>query len=142
MLTIMTGSIEALVDAIRDRPATAELAALIGRAADRCTELIRHLLAFARKQPLRPRDIDVNSTVLDISKLLRPTLGEQIEIKCILDDQDPLVAHIDSAQLANSLVNMAINARDAMPDGGKLLLETQKAVLDEAYAAANPGAVP
>jgi len=142
MLTIITGSIEALVEDVGDRPAAAELAVLIGRAADRCTELIRHLLAFARKQPLRPRDIDVNSTVLDISKLLRPTLGEQIEIKCILDDQDPLVAHIDSAQLANSLVNMAINARDAMPDGGKLLLETQKVVLDEAYAAANPGAAP
>jgi PAS domain S-box-containing protein len=141
MLTIMTGSIEALVDAIRDRPATAELAALIGRAADRCTELIRHLLAFARKQPLRPRDIDVNSTVLDIAKLLRPTLGEQIEINSILEEET-LIAHIDSAQLANSLVNLAINARDAMPDGGKLLLETHKAVLDEAYAAANAGVAP
>jgi PAS domain S-box-containing protein len=141
MLTIITGSIEALLDDVKDRPAAADLAALIGRAADRCTELIRHLLAFARKQPLRPRDIDVNSTVLDISKLLRPTLGEQIEIKCILDDSEALVAHIDSAQLANSLVNMAINARDAMPNGGKLLLETQTAVLDEAYAAAHPGVV-
>ena len=138
MLTIITGSIEVLIDQIRDRPATVELAGLVGRAADRCTELIRHLLAFARKQPLRPRDIDVNSTVLDISKLLRPTLGEQIEINSILDEE-VLVAHVDSAQLANSLVNLAINARDAMPDGGKLLLETRKIVLDEAYAAANAG---
>jgi len=141
MLTIITGSIETLIEDVQDRPAAAELAALIGRAADRCTELIRHLLAFARKQPLRPRDIDVNSTVLDIAKLLRPTLGEQTEIRAILDD-DTLVAHVDSAQLANSLVNLAINARDAMPDGGKLLLETSLAVLDEAYAAANPGVVP
>jgi PAS domain S-box-containing protein len=141
MLTIITGSIETLIDDIQDRPAAAELAASIGRAADRCTELIRHLLAFARKQPLRPRDIDVNSTVLDIAKLLRPTLGEQIEIHTILDD-DTLIAHVDSAQLANSLVNLAINARDAMPDGGKLLLETSMAVLDEAYAAANPGVTP
>ena len=141
MLTIITGSIETLVDEIRDRPATSELAALIGRATDRCTELIRHLLAFARKQPLRPRDIDVNSTVLDIAKLLRPTLGEQIEINSILEEET-LIAHIDSAQLANSLVNLAINARDAMPDGGKLLLETHKAVLDEAYAAANAGVTP
>jgi len=99
------------------------------------------LLAFARKQPLRPRDIDVNSTVLDIAKLLRPTLGEQIEINSILEEET-LIAHIDSAQLANSLVNLAINARDAMPDGGKLLLETHKAVLDEAYAAANAGVTP
>jgi PAS domain S-box-containing protein len=141
MLTIITGSIEALVEQIKDRPAIAELAALIGRAADRCTELIRHLLAFARKQPLRPRDIDVNSTVLDIAKLLRPTLGEQIEINSILEEET-LIAHIDSAQLANSLVNLAINARDAMPDGGKLLLETRKTVLDETYAAANADVTP
>jgi CheY-like chemotaxis protein/two-component sensor histidine kinase len=141
MLTIITGSIETLIDDIQDRPAIAELAALVGRAADRCTELIRHLLAFARKQPLRPRDIDVNSTVLDIAKLLRPTLGEQIEINSILEEET-LVAHIDSAQLANSLVNLAINARDAMPDGGKLLLETHKAHLDAAYAAANAEVTP
>ncbi len=141
MLTIITGSIEALVDSVRDRPAAAELAALIGRAADRCTELIRHLLAFARKQPLRPRDIDVNATVQDIAKLLRPTLGEQVEIRTILADET-LVAHVDSAQLANSLVNMAINARDAMPNGGKLLFETRSVTLDENYAAANPGVIP
>ncbi|NPU14590.1 response regulator [Bradyrhizobium sp. 83012] len=141
MLTIITGSIEMLIDAVHDRPAAAELAVLISRATDRCTELIRHLLAFARKQPLRPRDIDVNATVEDIAKLLRPTLGEQVEIRTILAEGD-LIAHVDSAQLANSLVNMAINARDAMPDGGKLLLETMKTVLDEAYAAANPGVAP
>ncbi|NPV21476.1 CHASE3 domain-containing protein [Bradyrhizobium aeschynomenes] len=141
MLTIITGSIEMLIDAVHDRPAAAELAVLISRATDRCTELIRHLLAFARKQPLRPRDIDVNATVEDIAKLLRPTLGEQVAIRTILAEGD-LIAHVDSAQLANSLVNMAINARDAMPDGGKLLLETMKTALDEAYAAANPGVAP
>ncbi|MGJ5078677.1 CHASE3 domain-containing protein [Bradyrhizobium sp. HKCCYLS3013] len=141
MLTIITGSIEVLIDAVRDRPAAAEFAALIGRATDRCTELIRHLLAFARKQPLRPRDIDVNATVEDIAKLLRPTLGEQVEIRTVLADED-LIAHVDSAQLANALVNMAINARDAMPDGGRLLLETAKTTLDAADAAANPGVVP
>ncbi|CCD94180.1 putative sensor histidine kinase with a CHASE3 and a response regulator receiver domain; signal peptide [Bradyrhizobium sp. ORS 375] len=141
MLTIITGSIEMLIDTVHDRPAAAELAVLISRATDRCTELIRHLLAFARKQPLRPRDIDVNATVEDIAKLLRPTLGEQVEIRSILGEGD-LIAYIDSAQLANALVNLAINARDAMPDGGKLLLETTKTTLDEAYAAANPGVVP
>ncbi|MGJ5179607.1 CHASE3 domain-containing protein [Bradyrhizobium oligotrophicum] len=141
MLTIITGSIEVLIDAVHDRPAAAELAALIGKATDRCTELIRHLLAFARKQPLRPRDIDVNATVQDIAKLLRPTLGEMVEIRTRLADED-LVAHVDSAQLANALVNMAINARDAMPEGGRLLLETMSTTLDEADAAANPGVVP
>ena len=138
MLTIITGVIETLIEDVRDRPAMAATAGLIGQAADRCTELIRHLLAFARKQPLHPRDTDVNSTVLDIAKLLRPTLGEMIEINSILE-QEVMTAHIDSAQLAHALVNMAINARDAMPNGGKLLLETHRVVLDQAYAEANPG---
>ncbi|CCD94181.1 putative sensor histidine kinase with a CHASE3 and a response regulator receiver domain; peptide signal [Bradyrhizobium sp. ORS 375] len=141
MLTIITGTIETLADEVRDRPAAAATAALIGQAADRCTELIRHLLAFARKQPLHPRDSDVNSTILDIAKLLRPTLGEQIEINSILEEET-LIAHIDSAQLANSLVNMAINARDAMPNGGKLLLESRRIELDDAYAVANAGVTP
>jgi PAS domain S-box-containing protein len=141
MLTIITGTIESLIEDLQDRPAAVATAELIGQAADRCTELIRHLLAFARKQPLYPRDSDVNSTVLDIAKLLRPTLGEQIEINSILED-DVMIAHIDSAQLANSLVNMAINARDAMPNGGKLLFETHKVVLDDGYAEANPELVP
>ena len=77
------------------------------------------MLAFARRQPLHPRNVDVNGTVLDIAKLLRPTLGEQIEIETVLE-QEVATAHIDASQLANSLLNMAINARDAMPDGGKL----------------------
>jgi signal transduction histidine kinase len=141
MLTIITGAIETLIDDLRDRPAAAATAALIGQAADRCTELIRHLLAFARKQPLHPRDSDINNTVLDIAKLLRPTLGEQIEINSILEG-DAMFAHIDSAQLANSLVNMAINARDAMPNGGKLLLETRMVTLDDSYAKANPDVTP
>ncbi|MEN3286086.1 MAG: hypothetical protein V7634_386 [Bradyrhizobium sp.] len=138
MLTIITGVIETLIEDVKDRPAMAATAALIGQAADRCTELIRHLLAFARKQPLHPRDTDVNSTVLDMAKLLRPTLGEMIEINSILE-QEVMTAHIDSAQLAHALVNMAINARDAMPNGGKLLIETHRVVLDQAYAEANPG---
>ncbi len=141
MLTIITGTIETLADEVKDRPAAAATAALIGQAADRCAELTRHLLAFARKQPLRPRDSDVNSTILDIAKLLRPTLGEQIEINSILEEET-LIAYIDSAQLANSLVNMAINARDAMPNGGKLLLESRRVILDESYAAANTGVAP
>jgi CheY-like chemotaxis protein len=83
----------------------------------------------------------VNSTILDIAKLLRPTLGEQIEINSILEEET-LIAHIDSAQLANSLVNMAINARDAMPNGGKLLLESRRVLLDDAFIAASAGVAP
>jgi signal transduction histidine kinase len=141
MLTVITGTIEVLEEDLAGQPKLQKTAELIHQAADRCSELIQHLLAFARRQPLQPRDVDVNATVLDIARLLRPTLGEQIEINSILE-QETASAHIDASQLANSLLNMAINARDAMPDGGKLLLETRNVVLDEAYAQANPEAKP
>ena len=141
MLTVITGTTETLVAGLQDRPTLQKTAEMIDQAAERCSELIQHLLAFARRQPLHPRNIDVNGTVLDIAKLLRPTLGEQIEIDSILD-QEVATSHIDASQLANSLLNMAINARDAMPNGGKLLLETRNVVLDEAYAQANPDARP
>ncbi|KJC55726.1 chemotaxis protein CheY [Bradyrhizobium sp. LTSPM299] len=141
MLTIITGTTETLVESLRGQPQLARTAELIDRAAERCRELIQHLLAFARRQPLEPRTVDINGTVQDIAKLLRPTLGEQIEINSVLAP-DVANAHIDPSQLANSLLNMAINARDAMPEGGKLLFETSNIVLDEAYATANPDVAP
>jgi len=141
MLTVIAGTMEVLMDDLKHNREAQEMAALVSQAADRCTELIQHLLAFARKQPLRPRNVDVNSTIVDIAKLLRPTLGEHIEIDSILE-QEVATAHIDSSQLANSLVNMAINARDAMPQGGRLLLETRNVVLDEVYVRANPDVLP
>ncbi|HTE35866.1 MAG TPA: ATP-binding protein, partial [Reyranella sp.] len=141
MLTVITGTTETLVAGLSDHPTLKKTAELIDVAAERCGELIQHLLAFARRQPLHPRNVDINGTVLDIAKLLRPTLGEQIEIDSILE-QEVAAAHIDASQLANSLLNMAINARDAMPNGGKLLLETRNVVLDEAYAQANPDVLP
>jgi PAS domain S-box-containing protein len=141
MLTVITGTTETLVARLAREPELQKTAELIDQAAERCSELIQHLLAFARRQPLQPRNVDINATVLDIAKLLRPTLGEQVEVNSILE-QETATAHIDASQLANSLLNMAINARDAMPNGGKLLLETRNVVLDEAYAQANPGVKP
>ena len=141
MLTVITGTTETLVDELRGQPALMKTAEMIDRAAERCRELIQHLLAFARRQPLEPRTVDINGTVVDIAKLLRPTLGEQIEINSVLAP-DVASVHIDPSQLANSLLNMAINARDAMPNGGKLLFETSNIVLDDAYAAVNPDITP
>jgi PAS domain S-box-containing protein len=137
MLTVITGTTETLVAGLKEQPSLLKTAELIDQAAERCRELVQHLLAFARRQPLEPRNVDINATVLDVAKLLRPTLGEQIEISSILEPQVP-ISHVDPSQLAHSLLNLAINARDAMPDGGKLLFETRNVVLDEAYAAANP----
>jgi PAS domain S-box-containing protein len=141
MLTVITGTTETLVAGLADRPDLLNVATLIDDAAERCAELIKHLLAFARRQALQPRDVDINNAVLDIAKLLRPTLGEQIEIETHLDPE-ATTSHIDPSQLANSILNMAINARDAMPKGGKLLLETRNVVLDDAYAEANADVQP
>jgi PAS domain S-box-containing protein len=136
MLTVITGTTETLVAGLANQPEYQSIAKLIDDAAERCAELIQHLLAFARKQPLQPRNVDINNAVLDVAKLLRPALGEQIEIETILA-AEATASHIDPSQLAKSVLNMAINARDAMPGGGKLLLETRNVVLDEAYAQAN-----
>jgi signal transduction histidine kinase len=141
MLTVITGMMEVLTDDIRSNPEALQTVALVNQAADRCTELIQHLLAFACKQPLRPRNVDINSTVRDIAKLLGPTLGEHIKIDSMLA-QEVAITHADSLQLANSLVNMAINARDAVPHGGRLSIESRNVVLDEAYAQANVGVIP
>ncbi|MBR1175864.1 CHASE3 domain-containing protein [Bradyrhizobium sp. KB893862 SZCCT0404] len=143
MLTVISGNTETLVAELKQQPELQRVARLIDDAAERCAELIQHLLAFARRQPLQPRDVEINAAISDIAKLLRPTLGEQIQIETVLQ-QGPMTAHIDPSRLTNAVLNMAINARDAMPNGGKLLLETHRVVLDEAYAQANadvrPGA--
>jgi PAS domain S-box-containing protein len=141
MLTVIAGTAEILVADLGEHPHLQATAALINQATDRCTELIQHLLAFARKQPLQPRNVDVNAALFDVAKLLRPTLGEQIEVVSVLESGVP-TALIDPSQLANALINLAINARDAMPNGGKLMLETANVVLDEAYSRSNPDALP
>jgi CheY-like chemotaxis protein len=114
---------------------------MIDEAADRGADLTRHLLAFARKQPLQPRQTDVNDLLLEASKLLRPTLGEHVEIEAMLDETAS-PALVDPNQLTTAVINLALNARDAMPGGGKLTLETRNVVLDESYAAAHSEVVP
>ncbi|CCD98838.1 PAS domain S-box protein [Bradyrhizobium sp. STM 3809] len=136
ILTVITGSIAILADAVADRPELAAIARLIDDSADRGAHLTRQLLAFARKQPLQPIDLDVNALVLETAALLRPTLGEHIDIERILC-ADPCTALADANQLATSVVNLALNARDAMPQGGKLTLETANVALDQDYANAN-----
>ncbi len=141
MLTVISGMTEALVASLKPQPDLQAQAKLIDDAAQRCSELVRHLLAFGRKQTLQPCDVDINAAVLDIAKLLRPTLGEQIEIVTALGN-NVMATHIDPSQLANAVVNMALNARDAMPNGGKLVLETHNVELDEAYSEAHPDVRP
>jgi signal transduction histidine kinase/CheY-like chemotaxis protein len=136
ILTVITGTIEILHDAVKDRPHLAQITDLISAAASRGADLTRHLLAFARQQPLQPRNTDVNALVVDAVRLLRPTLGAQIEIESMLA-HDSAPALIDPSQLSTAILNLALNARDAMPNGGKLTLETRNVVLDEDYASMN-----
>jgi PAS domain S-box-containing protein len=134
ILTVITGTIEILADAVETKPQLAIITKMIDDAAARGAELTRHLLAFARKQPLHPRETDVNTLILDTAKLLRPTLGAQVEIESVFDDET-CTATVDPNQLATAILNLSLNARDAMPNGGKLVLETGSAFLDENYAA-------
>jgi len=136
MLTVITGTIDILAEAVRDQPHLARIATLISEAADRGAELTANLLAFARKQPLQPVEIDVNALVNEVGRLLSPTLGRQIEIKTHLSD-DVWPALVDPGQLSSALVNLAINARDAMPDGGTLTFTTGNIRLDGNEAAAS-----
>jgi signal transduction histidine kinase/DNA-binding response OmpR family regulator len=103
------------------------------RGAERAATLTQRLLAFARRQPLAPRPIDVNRLVAGMSDLLHRTLGETIRLETVLA-AGMWRASADANQLESALLNLAVNARDAMPDGGKLTIETANAWLDEAYA--------
>ena len=133
ILTVITGTIEILAEGVADRPELVAITKMIEDAAARGADLTQRLLAFARKQPLHPRDVDVNKLVIEATNLLRPTLGERIEVVMTLAG-DAAHALIDPSQLTNAILNLALNARDAMPDGGKLTIETSNVVLDEDYA--------
>lgn len=134
ILTVITGTIEILAAAVAKQPQLAAITGMIDQAASRGADLTQHLLAFARKQPLQPRETDVNALIVDTAKLLRSTLGARIEIESVFADEG-CFATVDPNQLTTALLNLALNARDAMPDGGKLILETGAAYLDENYAA-------
>lgn len=136
ILTVITGTIEILAEAVEKEPQLAAITKMIDEAAARGADLTQHLLAFARKQPLQPREIDINALIIDTAKLLRPTLGEQIQIESVFEDEN-CVAIVDPNQLTTAMLNLALNARDAMPRGGKLILETGAAYLDEVYASIN-----
>jgi signal transduction histidine kinase/CheY-like chemotaxis protein len=101
-------------------------------AAGRAAALTTRLLAFARQQPLTPQPLDVNKMIGNMAELLRTTLGEQIKIETVAA-AGLWTINADAAQLENAILNVAINARDAMPDGGQLTIETGNAYLDEAY---------
>ena len=114
--------------------------AQIQRAGARATELTHQLLAFGRREVVRPQVLDLNVVVTEVEQLLQRTLGEHVQLHTVLAAEAwPVLA--DPGQLEQILVNLAVNARDAMPEGGTLVIETTNRILDPDTAAAHPGLV-
>jgi PAS domain S-box-containing protein len=141
LLAIVVGGLGQIEREIKDNGKARELLDTCMRSSLRGAELIHRLLAFSRRQPLDPRIFTLNELVSSTMDMLRQTLGERIEIRMQLaEDLWPTLA--DPVQVESALVNLAINARDAMPQGGVLGIETANKPLDAQYAAENPEVAP
>jgi PAS domain S-box-containing protein len=145
LLTIIIGNLETIERNLAKSPVDAarllRSASNALRGARRAESLTQRLLAFSRQQPLDPKPVDLARLVTGMSELLRRTLGEQITIETVLSGGG-WRAQADPNQLELAILNLAVNARDAMPDGGKLTLETANVHLDEKYASSQAEVVP
>jgi PAS domain S-box-containing protein len=133
LLTVIFGHADAMSEGAREGDRHQANAEAIRAAAERAASLTRQLLAFSRQQQLTLRPVDLNNAVSSVTALLRRVIGEEIHLDLHLDPHVPHV-HADVAQLEQILMNLAVNARDAMPTGGTLTLETRTVALDDTYA--------
>jgi two-component system cell cycle sensor histidine kinase/response regulator CckA len=141
LLTVINGCSELLLDAIGDRADLRELLEEIRKAGERSASLTRQLLAFSRHQVLAPAILDVNEVIHHVEKMLRRLIGEDIDL--ITVPQRPLGSiKADRGQLEQVLLNLSVNARDAMPHGGKLTIATREVDLTEEFASSRPGVAP
>jgi two-component system, cell cycle sensor histidine kinase and response regulator CckA len=132
LLAVIIGNLDVMAELAPSAPERAELSAAALEAALSGAELTRRLLAFARRQPLQPEEVDTNALVEGITKLLARTLGEDIRITLDLDPATKPI-FVDRVQLETAIANMANNARDAMPGGGQLIIATSNGHLDREY---------
>ncbi|MEX1205294.1 MAG: PAS domain S-box protein [Dongiaceae bacterium] len=141
LLTVIMGSLEMAEGRAGEDPRLRSALGSAMTAAGQAADLIRQLMAFARQQPLQPQALDLDRVVAGMTPMLRRTLGEHIEIE-VNPSAGLHLATADRTQLENALLNLAINARDAMSQGGKLTLETANVHLDSGYAARNAEVTP
>ena len=141
LLTVILGSLEELVEAFPSGTDLHEKAAGALSAAEQGAELTSRLLAFARRQPLEPRALKFGSKIANVQKLLRPLLGETIAVTTAVPE-DLWTATADPGQLESAILNLCINARDAMPRGGTLTIEAANMIVDSDYAAQNHDVAP
>src|SRR5207245_2505051 len=142
LLMVISGYCEFLLERIGSDPALRGPAQEINNAAERATSLTRQLLAFSRKQMLDPKILDLNAVVTENLKMLTRLIGEDIDL-VMVPGTDLGAVKADPGQVEQVIMNLAVNARDAMPHGGKLTIETSNLTIDESYgrihAGVNPG---
>ena len=141
ILTVILSSAGFALEGLKDGDPLREDVLEIEKAGKRAASLTRQLLAFSRKQMLQPVPLDLNWAIVELEKMLRRIIGEDVAVELILAPDLGLVM-ADPGQVEQVIVNLAINARDAMPKGGKLTIETANVDLDAAYAAMHDGVVP
>ena len=132
LLTIIKGYIEIALQRCLNQPALHGDIRRIEDAADRAVALVRHLLAFSRKQVLRPKILDLNSIVVNLEQLLRRLMSANIEMKTFVS-KDLGAIKADPGQIEQVIMNLVVNARDALPDGGRIIIETSNVDLDSSY---------
>ena len=133
LLTIVVGNLSILKEQADANPAVLNLVEPALEAGKRGAQLVQRLLSFSRQQPLRPTIIDIRSLIEDIIPLLQRSLSSRIQLSLEFS-HEPLIARIDAHQLENALLNLAVNARDAMPDGGKLTIQACRVQLNDVDA--------
>lgn len=133
LLTIVVGNLSILKEQADANPAVLNLVEPALEAGKRGAQLVQRLLSFSRQQPLRPTIIDIRSLIEDIIPLLQRSLSSRIQLSLEFSNE-PLIARIDAHQLENALLNLAVNARDAMPDGGKLTIQACRVQLNDVDA--------
>ena len=141
ILTIIKGYSQLSLSELKEGHPLRENLEGIKKSTDRATDLIRKILAFSRRQVMEMKVLDLNTLLIDLEKLLRRVIGEDIELVAVLAEDLGRVK-VDPGQIEQVILNMAVNAKDAMPNGGKLTIETTNAELDGAYARSHLAVAP